>query len=215
MEPLDCLDTDVYVCTGQNKHGVTTNEISVGVQCSQQLASNISQPDTVEVAMGETAELDVEIYGYPTPQLLTLMRTKDSKHLTGSARHLIEYLPHQAPFGCVKGQLCLDNNPGANLKTYPENHAVASLKAYLEKKAYASLKAYLNNNADANLKAYLENHAVASLKAYLENKAYASLKAYLNNNADANLKAYLENHAVAGLKAYLENKSGASLKAYL
>ncbi|GFO46620.1 endonuclease-reverse transcriptase [Plakobranchus ocellatus] len=32
MEPLDCLDTDVYVCTGQNKHGVTTKEISIGVK---------------------------------------------------------------------------------------------------------------------------------------------------------------------------------------
>ncbi|GFO46621.1 hypothetical protein PoB_007312600, partial [Plakobranchus ocellatus] len=69
---------------------------------SQQLVSNISQPDTVEVAQGETAELNLEIYGYPTPQLLTLMRTTDNTNVTGSTRHHIKYLPYQAPFGCVK-----------------------------------------------------------------------------------------------------------------
>ncbi|GFN84770.1 cell adhesion molecule [Plakobranchus ocellatus] len=31
MEPIHCLDTDVYVCTSQNNQGVTTKEIGVGV----------------------------------------------------------------------------------------------------------------------------------------------------------------------------------------
>ncbi|GFO27297.1 neural cell adhesion molecule 1 [Plakobranchus ocellatus] len=101
VDPLNCLDTDEYVCTGQNNQGVTRKVISVEVKCPQQLASNIRQPDTVEVAQGETAELNLEIYGYPTPQLLTLMRTRDNTNLTGSARHLIEYSPGQAPFGVV------------------------------------------------------------------------------------------------------------------
>ncbi|GFO46651.1 hypothetical protein PoB_007315600 [Plakobranchus ocellatus] len=66
-----------------------------------QLASNISQPEIVEVSLGGTAELGLEIYGYPTPHLLTLIRTRDNTNLTGSARHLIEYSPGQAPFGFV------------------------------------------------------------------------------------------------------------------
>ncbi|GFO46665.1 neural cell adhesion molecule 1 [Plakobranchus ocellatus] len=101
VDPLNCLDTDVYVCTGQNIQGMTIKEISVGVKCPQQLAPKISPPDTVEVALGGTAELGLEIYGYPTPQLLTLMRTRDNTNLTGSARFLIEYSPGQAPFGFV------------------------------------------------------------------------------------------------------------------
>ncbi|GFO46642.1 hypothetical protein PoB_007314700 [Plakobranchus ocellatus] len=84
MDPLDCLDTDVYVCTGP-----------------QHLAPNISQPEIVEVAVEETAELGLEIYGYPAPQLLTLIKTTDNTNLTGSARHLIEYSPSHAPFGLV------------------------------------------------------------------------------------------------------------------
>ncbi|GFO08863.1 hemicentin-1 [Plakobranchus ocellatus] len=101
MEPLDCLDTDVYVCTGQNNQGMTTKESIVGVKCPQKLTSNISQPEAVEAVINETAELGLEIYGYPAPHLLTLMRTTDSTNLTGSARHLMEYSPGQAPFGVV------------------------------------------------------------------------------------------------------------------
>ncbi|GFO27332.1 neural cell adhesion molecule 1 [Plakobranchus ocellatus] len=100
-EPLDCLDTDVYVCAGQNVQGITTQEIFVPVKCPMQLTANISQPKTVETSLGETAELDLEIYGYPAPHQLTLMRTTDNTNLTGSARHLIEYSPGQAPFGFV------------------------------------------------------------------------------------------------------------------
>ncbi|GFO46603.1 hemicentin-2 [Plakobranchus ocellatus] len=102
MEPLGCLDTDLYVCTGQNNQGVTSKEIGAVVKCPQQLASKISWPEAVQVATSETAELGLEIYGYPTPHLLTLMRTRDNTNLTGSARHLIEYSPGQAPFGFVK-----------------------------------------------------------------------------------------------------------------
>ncbi|GFN84766.1 cell adhesion molecule [Plakobranchus ocellatus] len=101
VEPLNCLDTDVYVCAGQNNQGVNTKEISVGVKCPQQAAFKISQPRIVEVALKETAELGLEIYGYPSPHLLTLIRTRDNTNLTGSARHLIEYSPGQAPFGIV------------------------------------------------------------------------------------------------------------------
>ncbi|GFO32211.1 neural cell adhesion molecule 1-like isoform x5 [Plakobranchus ocellatus] len=101
MEPLDCLDTDVYVCSGENSQGVTTKESIVGVKCPQQLAPNISQPEAVEVAVEETAELGLEIYGYPIPHLLTLMRITDNTNLIGSTRHLIEYSPGQAPFGIV------------------------------------------------------------------------------------------------------------------
>ncbi|GFO08860.1 transposable element p transposase [Plakobranchus ocellatus] len=101
LNPLDCLDTDVYVCTGQNNQDVTINEIIVGVKCPQQLASNTSQPETGEVVVGETVQLGLEIYGYPTPHLLTLMRARDGTNLTGSARHLIEFSLRQAPFGVV------------------------------------------------------------------------------------------------------------------
>ncbi|GFN93543.1 fibroblast growth factor receptor 3, partial [Plakobranchus ocellatus] len=101
MEPLDCLNTDVYVCTGQNIQGVTTIENNVVVKCPQQLALNINQPEAVKVVLAETAKVGVEIYGYPTPHLLTLMRTRYNTNLTGSARHLIEYSPGQAPFGFV------------------------------------------------------------------------------------------------------------------
>ncbi|GFO08835.1 protein amalgam-like protein [Plakobranchus ocellatus] len=101
VDPLDCLDTDVYVCTGQNNQGVITMGIFVGVKCSQQLATIISQPKTVDLSLGETAELGLKIYGYPPPHLVTLLRTRDNTNLTGSARHLIEYSPRQAPFGFV------------------------------------------------------------------------------------------------------------------
>ncbi|GFN84771.1 hypothetical protein PoB_001127700 [Plakobranchus ocellatus] len=67
----------------------------------QQFASNISQPGAIEVELGENAELGLEIYGYPIPHLLTMMKTRDSTNLTGSARHLIEYSPGQTHFGFV------------------------------------------------------------------------------------------------------------------
>ncbi|GFN98436.1 neural cell adhesion molecule 1 [Plakobranchus ocellatus] len=105
VDPIDCLDTDVYVCIGQNNQGVTTKESFVGVKCPQKLISNISQPEAVEVVIHETAELGLEIYGYPNPQLLTLMRTRDNTNLAGSARHLIEYSPGQAPFGVVNATI--------------------------------------------------------------------------------------------------------------
>ncbi|GFO36320.1 cell adhesion molecule, partial [Plakobranchus ocellatus] len=101
VNPLDCLDTDVYVCTSESNRGVTTNETSIKVKCPQKLASNTIQPEAVEVVINETAELGLEIYGYPIPQLLTLMRTRDRTNLTGSAGYLMEYSPHQAPFGVI------------------------------------------------------------------------------------------------------------------
>ncbi|GFR98882.1 hemicentin-2 [Elysia marginata] len=33
LGPLDCLDSGVYVCSGQNTRGTTTQEISIGVRC--------------------------------------------------------------------------------------------------------------------------------------------------------------------------------------
>ncbi|GFO27298.1 kin of irre protein [Plakobranchus ocellatus] len=101
VDPLDCLDTDVYICNGQNDLGVTTTEINIMVKCPQHLASNINLPGAVKVALGENAKVDFEIYGFPTPRLLTLMRATDSTNQTGSARHLIEYSPGRAPFGFV------------------------------------------------------------------------------------------------------------------
>ena len=33
IDPLSCLDTGVYICSGQNSQGTTTESISVEVQC--------------------------------------------------------------------------------------------------------------------------------------------------------------------------------------
>ena len=51
--------------------------------------------------MGDTAHIDLEIYGYPEPTILALHRLSDDTDLTSSPRHSVTYTASAAPFGAV------------------------------------------------------------------------------------------------------------------
>ncbi|GFR87307.1 protein amalgam, partial [Elysia marginata] len=100
LNSLDCLDTSVYVCSGQNSQGTTSKEISISVNCAQQFSPLFSPSPKVDGVLGETAEVDIEIYGFPEPSV-TLQRTVDNANLTSSPRHKVKYTSSVAPFGFV------------------------------------------------------------------------------------------------------------------
>ncbi|GFS05748.1 neural cell adhesion molecule 1 [Elysia marginata] len=97
---LDCLDTGVYVCSGQNSQGTTSKEIRISVNCAQQFSPLFSPSPKVDGVLGETAEVDIEIYGFPEPRV-TLHRNVDNADLTSSPRHEVKYTSTVAPFGFV------------------------------------------------------------------------------------------------------------------
>ncbi|KAK3760309.1 hypothetical protein RRG08_020541 [Elysia crispata] len=102
---LSCTDTGVYACSGQNSQGTTEQEISIGVSCRQQLSPLFylthKVDPAIEAIIGETAHIDLEIYGYPEPTALTLQRLYDDTDLTSSPRHSVTYTASAAPFGAV------------------------------------------------------------------------------------------------------------------
>ncbi|GFR57921.1 vascular cell adhesion molecule [Elysia marginata] len=100
LNSLDCLNTGVYVCSGQNSQGTTSEEISISVNCAQQFSPVFSPSPKVDGVLGETAEVDIEIYGFPEPSV-TLQRILDNANLTSSSRHEVKYTSTVAPFGFV------------------------------------------------------------------------------------------------------------------
>ena len=67
----------------------------------QQFLPTFDSPPDVGAAIGETAQIDLEIYGFPEPRALTLSRLIDSTDLTSSPRHSVKYTAREAPFGFV------------------------------------------------------------------------------------------------------------------
>ena len=51
--------------------------------------------------MGETVHIDLEIYGFPEPRTLTLLKVVDSVDVTSSPRHSVKYTAREAPLGFV------------------------------------------------------------------------------------------------------------------
>ncbi|KAK3785683.1 hypothetical protein RRG08_059560, partial [Elysia crispata] len=98
---LDCMDTGVYVCSGQNSQGTNRKEISISVRCPQQLSPLFNSKPQVDAAIRETAKLGIEIYGFPEPSTLTLEKTDDDLHLMSSPRHSVQYTAGVSPFGVV------------------------------------------------------------------------------------------------------------------
>ncbi|KAK3730450.1 hypothetical protein RRG08_057506, partial [Elysia crispata] len=98
---LDCMDTGVYVCSGQNNQGTNKTEISIGVRCPQQLSPLFNSKPQVDAVIRETAKFGIEIYGFPEPSTLTLQKTDDDTDLTSSPRHSVQYTAGVAPFGVV------------------------------------------------------------------------------------------------------------------
>ncbi|GFS08184.1 neural cell adhesion molecule 1 [Elysia marginata] len=101
LDSLDCLDTGVYVCSGQNSQGTTSEEISIGVNCAQQFSPWLALSPYIDGVIGEKAEIDIEIYGFPEPRV-TLLRTVDNANLKSFPRHEVKYTSTVAPFGFVK-----------------------------------------------------------------------------------------------------------------
>ena len=64
------------------------------------LPSFDSSPD-VGAVIGETVQIELEIYGFPEPRALTLLKLIDSTNLTSSPRHSVKYTAREAPFGVV------------------------------------------------------------------------------------------------------------------
>ncbi|KAK3780687.1 hypothetical protein RRG08_015475 [Elysia crispata] len=99
---LGCMDTGVYVCSGQNSQGTNRTEIFIGVRCLQQLNPLYNYPKPqVDAVLGDTVKFGIEIYGFPEPSTLTLERTDDEINLISSPRHSVEYTVGVAPFGVV------------------------------------------------------------------------------------------------------------------
>ncbi|KAK3779447.1 hypothetical protein RRG08_021860 [Elysia crispata] len=88
---LNCMDTGVYVCSGQNSQGTNRKEIIIGVRCPQQLSPLFNSKPQVDAAIRETAKFGIEIYGFPEPRTLTLERTNNDITLTYSPRHSADY----------------------------------------------------------------------------------------------------------------------------
>ncbi|GFR79669.1 roundabout homolog 1-like [Elysia marginata] len=100
LDSLKCLDTGVYVCSGQNSQGITSEKIRISVNCAQQFSPLFSPSPKVDGVLGETAEIDIEIYGFPEPSV-TLHRTVDNANLKSFPRHEVKYTSSVAPFGFV------------------------------------------------------------------------------------------------------------------
>ncbi|RUS84044.1 hypothetical protein EGW08_008156, partial [Elysia chlorotica] len=98
---LDCLDTGVYVCCGQNSQKTTREEISISVRCPQKLIPTLDPDPQVNAVIGKSAEFGVEIYGYPEPSSLFLQAVNDATDLSSSSRHTVVYTAGLAPFGTV------------------------------------------------------------------------------------------------------------------
>ena len=67
----------------------------------QQFSPTFDLTHAVDVATGENAHVGIEIYGFPEPKTLILLRMLDSKDLTSSVRHSVRYTASEAPFGFV------------------------------------------------------------------------------------------------------------------
>ena len=67
----------------------------------QRFLPNFDPPPAVGAAIGETAHIDLEIYGFPEPRELTMLKLIDSANLTSSPRHSVKYTASEAPFGFV------------------------------------------------------------------------------------------------------------------
>ena len=67
----------------------------------QRFLPTFHPPSDVGAATGETAHIDLEIYGFPEPRELTLSRLIDSTNLTSSPRHSVKYTAREPPFGFV------------------------------------------------------------------------------------------------------------------
>ena len=68
---------------------------------SQQFSPTFDLTHAVDVATGENANVGIEIYGFPEPKTLILLRMLDSKDLTSSVRHSVRYTASEASFGFV------------------------------------------------------------------------------------------------------------------
>ena len=58
-------------------------------------------PATLGAHIGETVDIGLEIYGFPEPRALTLLKGVDSVDLTSSPRHSVKYTAREAPLGFV------------------------------------------------------------------------------------------------------------------
>ena len=67
----------------------------------QQFLPTFDSPPNIGAAIGESANIDLEIYGFPEPRALILSRLIDSTNLTSSPRHSVKYTAREAPFGFV------------------------------------------------------------------------------------------------------------------
>ncbi|KAK3799453.1 hypothetical protein RRG08_005842 [Elysia crispata] len=98
---LRCIDTGVYVCSGQNSRATTKQKISISVLCHPRLKQSFTSKPIFYGVLGETALIDIEIYGYPEPKTLSLQKANNDTDLTSSLRHTVKYTAGVTPFGAV------------------------------------------------------------------------------------------------------------------
>ena len=67
----------------------------------QRFLPSFDPSPAVGAVIGETTQIELEIYGFPEPRALTLSRLIDSTNLTLSPRHSVKYTAREAPFGFV------------------------------------------------------------------------------------------------------------------
>ena len=91
----------VFVSHNFFYHASMIHQLLKTVPGPQRFLSTFDSPPDVGAAIGETAHIDLEIYGFPGPSALTLSRLIDSADLTSSPRHSVKYTAMEAPFGFV------------------------------------------------------------------------------------------------------------------
>ena len=91
----------VFVSQNSFYHASMIHQLLKTVTGPQRFLPTFDPPPAVGAAIGETAHIDPQIYGFPEPRTLTLSRLIDSTNLTSSPRHSVKYTAREAPFGVV------------------------------------------------------------------------------------------------------------------
>ena len=67
----------------------------------QRLTQSVNQTQYVDAPIGQTARITTEIFGFPAPNALELVRLSDNEILASSSRHSVTYTAGEAPLGLV------------------------------------------------------------------------------------------------------------------
>ncbi|GFN89086.1 hypothetical protein PoB_001559200 [Plakobranchus ocellatus] len=123
FQPLQCDDTDVYICSAVNEAGKTSVTIELYVLCPPQLLTEDIDYDLdspfLRGSVGKDLTLQIEVQSFPPPSSLSLTTintrglvaftdlinnvdeggSQEDEH--GQARYMFDYVPAVEPYGSV------------------------------------------------------------------------------------------------------------------